>query len=116
MKKYLFLFVFSSLLLSCDNDEGPTSCGVENPVEDLAWIKASIEDVNNTGLSEYSYLSQAKYQGETLFFFGSCCPFCNWALIVTDCQGNALEGDIRLTDLSDVTVIWQPANSVCDFS
>lgn len=116
MKKFLLLIVCSAFLFSCNEDENPAVCGVENPVEDLAWIKASIEEFSSDGLSNYSYLSQARYQGETVFFFGSCCPFCNWALIVKDCQGNVLEGDIKLTDLTDQKVIWQPDNSVCDFS
>jgi hypothetical protein len=85
-------------------------------VEDLAWIKSIIQENSGSSLAEYSYLTQARYQGQTVFFFGSCYPFCNWALIVQDLQGNALEGDIRMDDLEDQKIIWQPANSVCDFS
>ena len=116
MKKYLFLLVCSALLFSCNDEEGPAVCGVENPVEDLAWIKSAIQEMSGPGFSEYSYLSQARYQGETVFFFGSCDPLANWALIVRDCQGNPVEGEISLTDLNGQKVIWKPSNSVCNFS
>ena len=116
MKKYLFLLISSALFFSCNEDERPVVCGTANPLEDIAWIKSAIEEYGSSELAEYSYLSQARYQGETVFFFGSCCPFCNWALIVRDCQGNQVEGTFNVGDLSDQEVIWKPANSVCNFS
>ena len=115
-KSYLLVLLSSFLLLGCNENDGPAVCGVENPMEDLAWIKSFIQENSGSALAEYSYLTQARYQGQTVFFFGSCCPFCNWAFIVQDCQGNALEGDIRMDDLEDQKIIWKPANSVCTFS
>lgn len=116
MKKHLLLLVFIAFFFSCNENEGPVLCGAEDPVEDIAWIKAAIEENESSELSEYLYLSQARYQGETVFFFGSCCPNCNWALIVQDCQGNQIEGTITFDDLSDREVIWQPSNSECVFN
>lgn len=116
MKKYLFLFVCSMLLFSCYDDEGPSVCGVENPVRDLVWIKEGIKSASNPSYSEYSYLMQATYQGKTVFFFGYCDPLANWALIVKDCDGNRVEGEISFSDLKDQKVIWKPSNSVCTFS
>lgn len=113
MKKYLFLLACSALFFSCNDKEEPAVCGVENPVEDLAWIKKGIQLQTS---SEYEYLTQATYQGKTVFYFGSCCPSCNWALIVKDCEGNQVAGEISLSDLKDKKVIWKPANSVCTFS
>lgn len=115
MKKYLLYLVFSAFFFSCNENEEPVSCGVENPVEDIAWIKAAIEEYSTNQNAQFSYLKQARYDGETVFFFGSCCPNCLWALIVKDCQGNVIEGDIAFEDLTSQEVIWQPSNSECVF-
>ncbi|SDA75951.1 hypothetical protein SAMN03080617_02123 [Algoriphagus alkaliphilus] len=115
MKKYLFFFICSAFLLSCNENEGPTVCGVENPVEDLAWLKQEIETAGVPSSSEYSYLMQATYQGKTVFFFGFCNPLWHWALIIRDCEGNRIAGEISIFDLSDQKVIWKPADSVCTF-
>lgn len=116
MKKYLFLWISSAILFSCNEDERPVVCDTANPLEDIAWIKAAVEEYSSSELSEYTYLSQASYQGETVFFFGSCCPNCNWALIVRDCQGNELTENITFDELTSQEVIWQPSNSACDFN
>lgn len=116
MKKYLFLLVCSALIFSCNDEERPAVCGVENPVEDLAWVKGQIQSMGFPNSVAYSYLKQANYQGETVFFFGYCDPLANWALIVRDCQGNRIEGEISLSDLNEQKVIWKPSTSLCEFS
>jgi hypothetical protein len=88
---------------------------VENPVEDLVWIKSFIQEMSGSGYNGYSYFKQASYQGETVFYFGSCDPLANWALIVKNCEGNRIAGEISLFDLTDQKVIWKPANSACNF-
>ena len=114
MQKVFFLILFCTLFLSCRENDGPTTCAVAAPVNDLAWIQQGIKELENTSLIEYSYLVQATYKGETVFFFGSCCPFCKFALVILDCQGKAISGSISTADLIDQKVIWKPANSVCN--
>lgn len=116
MKKILLLFICSDLLFSCNENEGPVVCGVENPAEDLAWIKKEIQSIGFPNSVKYSYLMQASYQEKTVFFFGYCNPLMNFALIVKDCEGNQVLGETTLSDLKDQKVIWKPSDSECNFS
>ena len=112
----LLVLLSSALLFGCADKENLTSCGVENPVEDLAWLKQEIENASVPSSSEYSFLMQASYQGQTVFFFGFCNPLWNYAAIYKDCQGNRISGKPTFADLSNQKVIWKPENSVCTFS
>ena len=114
MKKLSFTFLIGIFLLgSCNEKDDPTPCGVENPTEDLAWLKSQIQGSQSGSLSEYAYLIQATYKGRTVFSWASCCPFCNWVAVIQDCQGNVVE-DASLNELENQKVIWRPENSVCN--
>jgi len=114
MEKARLIILLCVLFLSCRENDGPTTCAVADPVNNLPWIQQGIKELENSSLIEYSYLVQATYKGETVFFFGSCCPFCKFALVILDCQGKSISGSISTADLSDQKVIWKPANSVCN--
>lgn len=116
MKAFLLVFLSSAFLFGCADGENPTSCGVENPLEDLAWLKQDIENAADPRTSEYSFLMQATYRGQTVFFFGFCNPLWNYAAIIKDCQGNQVAGEVSVADLSNQKMIWKPSNSVCSFS
>lgn len=113
MKSFLLVLLNSAFLLGCADSENPTYCGVENPVEDLAWIKESIKESQSSSLSQYSYLIQGSYEGETVFSWGSCCPFCNFVVMVQDCQGNLIEG-VSLSEVKNQKIIWKPENFACN--
>ena len=116
MKSFFLVLLSSALLFGCADSENPASCGVENPVEDLAWLKQEIKNASVPSSSEYSFLIQATYRGQTVFYFGFCNPLWNWAIILKDCQGNRVPGEVSSADLVNEKVIWKPANSVCSFS
>jgi hypothetical protein len=116
MKSFLLLLLSAAFLIACNESDLPAVCGVENPIEDLAWLKQEIENASIPNSSEYSFLMQATYRGQTVFYFGFCNPLWNWATILRDCQGNQIPGEVSLTDLVNEKVIWKPANSVCTFS
>lgn len=90
-------------------------CGVVNPTENLQWLKDRINELKtNTEFSKYLYVQQSTYDGQTVFMFGSCCPFCNSTTLVRDCSGNTL--DISSREVTDpFTVIWTGENSECMF-
>lgn len=117
MKKSLYPVLFCLLAgFSCaEKDDPATACGVIDPVENLAWLKQLAENAAIGGLSEFSYITQAKYKGKRVFYQGSCCPNCFWVLILYDCEGNRINEEISLNDLEDSLVIWQPENFQCSF-
>lgn len=116
MKSFFLVLLSSAFLFGCTDGENPTSCGVENPVEDLAWLKQEIQNASIPSSSEYSFLMQATYRGQTVFYFGFCNPLWNYATIFRDCQGNQLTGEVIFAEFTNQKVIWKPANSICTFS
>lgn len=114
MQKNLLLLCVLFLFFSCQESENPNPCGVVNPVREVDWIKDAIKENEAGGLAVYSYLVQAEYKGQPVFYFGSCCPFCKFAIVVLDCQGNKLSSSISSSDLVNSKVIWKPANSICN--
>lgn len=117
MRKSIYLVLFLALVgFSCEEKDDPISaCGVSDPIENLPWLAAKKEAVATGPMSEYSYIVQATYDDQTVFYVGLCCPTCNTVIILYDCSGNALEGDVDLNAIKDGKVIWQPENVECLF-
>lgn len=115
MQKALVILLLSGLLFSCRENDGPTVCAVDDPVNGIPWIKQKVEELEKSNFITYSYLVQSEYKGQPVFYFGSCCPFCKFAIVILDCQGQALSSSISSSDLLNSKVIWKPANSVCNF-
>lgn len=113
MKSFLIVLLSSAILFGCSDGENPTSCGVENPVDDLAWIKEAIEFSQSSGLAGFTYLVQGTYKGKTVFIVESCCPFCNLISAVQDCRGEVIP-DASVSDVTNKKVIWKPENSACN--
>jgi hypothetical protein len=73
--------------------------------------------VDNPELYQYFYVSQGNLDGETVFIFGGCCPFCSMIIPVRDCKGDLigyLGANGELSTIKDETVIWQPPNFACN--
>ncbi|WP_339925969.1 hypothetical protein [uncultured Cyclobacterium sp.] len=117
MKKLFYPFIFSLLILfSCNETDNPdTICGVTDPLNDLPWLKTLQQGLASEEMSEYNYIGQASYEGETVFYLASCCPNCNWQLVSYDCSGDTIEGDYALEDLEGKKVIWKSEDSECVF-
>ncbi|WP_154852178.1 hypothetical protein [Cyclobacterium xiamenense] len=112
LTKSAFL-VFSFVLISCEKDDcSPKNpCEVQNPIQELPWLKEAIDEVRT---DEYAYYSTALYQGERIFFFGNCDPLANYASIIRNCAGDELGNTNEVYDrLSEIEVIWKPENSKC---
>ncbi len=112
MRRTFLLIVCAAILFSCNENEGPSACGVENPVEDLPWLKSSIQETESSALAQYAYLIQGTYKGQTVFSMGSCCPYCLTLVVILDCQGNVIE-DAALQEVKNQKIIWRPENSTC---
>ncbi len=117
MKRSIYPILFCLILnFAClEKDEPTTACGVTDPVENLPWLKQLAANAASGGLSEYAYITQAKYKGKRLFYLGICCPACSWALILYDCEGNRINEEISFDDLEDSAVIWHTENYQCQF-
>ncbi|WP_425638053.1 hypothetical protein ACPUEN_01405 [Algoriphagus yeomjeoni] len=119
MKKLINPIFLCCLLISvsCTENEDPAmACGVSDPIENLPWLKQMAENASSGGLSEFAYIAKAKYKGKRVFYLGSCCPNCSWALILYDCERNTLTDEIGFDDLEDTKVIWQTSDNQCAFS
>lgn len=81
----LVLFGFCA----CDKDPDPLpTCNTEYPISDLPWLKARIDQLEDSGQSQYTYITLGKYRGQPVFLFGSCCEECTTENVVYDCSGS----------------------------
>lgn len=112
--RLLYLLLGATLLLySCQQQEEPQICNVEEPLTDLIWLKTLLTTATDSDLSIYSYLIQGSYQNQIVFILANCCPFCNWMPVVLDCQGNPVQ-QATLFEVMDQKVIWRSKGSVCN--
>ncbi|MCL6295784.1 hypothetical protein [Jejuia spongiicola] len=109
------------IVLSCNNNDDGISntCNVANPVEDFAWLKEKVLDIEQSTQVDEFYISQAIYEGETVFIVGNCCANCNSVLPVYNCEGERInilgcsEEFINFNILNRDTVIWNSKNFIC---
>ncbi|MDO5968438.1 hypothetical protein Q4Q35_01325 [Flavivirga aquimarina] len=119
----LFTTLFFISFLSCKNDDDNfnNTCNVLNPVEDLSWLKeqiAELETENSTFL-KFMYFSQTKYDEQTVYVLRNCCPYCNTAILVYNCEGIHIgtigndDNDITPDILKNEIIIWEASNFEC---
>ena len=119
----LIVVIVLALFFSCNSDDdiGHNNCAVDNPVEDLDWLKAKIAELeaSDSSTAKYRYISQAEYNNRTVFILGNCCPICNTVLPVYDCEGASLgiigtrDQDIDESIMDDDIIIWSPSDFTC---
>ncbi|MBA4300645.1 hypothetical protein SAMN03080617_02122 [Algoriphagus alkaliphilus] len=109
MKKSIWLIVIFLIFQSCA-EIMQADCGVDNPLEDLEWLKAETENSNRSG---FIYLVQGKYKGRTVFFFNGCDPLQLTMAAIQDCRGEIIQ-EASVNDVRDQRVIWKPKNSACN--
>ena len=92
MKHLLSLFFIGMLLLSCNKENEITECGVANPLEDLAWL-ADLKDPCEEDEICSTSISQAIYNGETVFYAFLAGPLCDPAfrVVLFDCEGDTVK-------------------------
>jgi hypothetical protein len=103
-KKALLLaaVVFSFAFSCCDEDdenemELHAACSVNNPVEDLPWLKSRIAEMCGSAVGEYGYVDIVTYKGADAFLIGNGCPYCNTVIVLYDCSGDKI-GFVDITD------------------
>lgn len=111
------LFFISLIVFSCHHDDDVSMmCNVSNPIEDLEWLKNRIDELVQTGNGEF-YISQANYNGKTIFIEANCCLVCNSIIPVYYCSGESVgyigDDNLTWTLLDNDKVIWKPDDFKC---
>lgn len=124
MKKVFSILTIIFFISSCNNDKDDintkSACGVDNPIENLAWLKDMIQEKgqNYSDLYKYMYIKQSTYNNEAVFIDANCCPECNSVFPVYNCSGEEIGviGDEKFpSDLfSKGKVIWKSKDNECD--
>ena len=87
-------------------------CGVANPIQDLPWLKAAIEE--SSGKTDYCTpwsVTQGRYQGQTVYLVSLsgalCCDIPGNS--VYDCQGELVfaADPAKEAKIKDKKVVWQ---------
>ena len=121
MKKIILLLSFLGLV-GCANDDidlpAKAACDVNNPIEDLAWLKSQIDEIKNnqSDISKYFYIEIAEYQNQTIFISNNCCPICNTIVPIYNCEGEGLGllgGEIKQSEITNVKVIFSRNDFPC---
>jgi len=113
------IFLGLTLIFSCKKDTSGNTCGVDNPLEDLPWLKSRIAIISgsNPQTAKYQFVSQANYRGNTVFIFGNCDPLALSVFPVVSCAniniGNV--GEIPADSLLNQVTIWKMPDSLCNF-
>ncbi len=116
MKHAAAFLIVISMIISCKKEEvdpDKNTCGVVSPVTELDWLKQEIarREQDTTDLNKYFFIQQGSSNGQTVFIYNNCCPFCSTVLLVYNCEGENIK--IAPQGIGDVKVIWSPANFAC---
>jgi hypothetical protein len=80
------------LLATCSNDEH--TCSVNDPAQDLPWLKETIESYK-TGYTDVT-IEQGRFVLNTVFIITPCCLTCRSIVAVTpwvrNCEGKVMDG------------------------
>lgn len=125
MRKILIILIVTfTTNTSCkmdDDNELSNTCNVDNPVEDLIWLKEKIKNLEQSSSinSGDIYISQVNYEGNTIFILGNCCELYNSVSPVYNCKGELIsrlgcgDGEINFKILEKDIIIWSPPNFKC---
>jgi len=91
-KIFSCIFICGLILIGCEKSENSIpDCIVENPLEELDWLK----DVKNslTNCTCQISILQGKYREKTVFYIMNTDPVCNsvFQVVLWDCNGNVVK-------------------------
>jgi len=119
------VLIICFIILSCDSDDSANqfknSCSVDNPVEDLAWLKSEIErrNQNINDASKYCYIAQSLSKDQSIFIYGDCDPRVDKVAPVYNCSGENIGfvGDVNFSfeAITIGKIIWKTDDFICEF-
>ena len=91
-KFFYYILVCALFLISCEKSENSIpECKVENPMEELSWLK----DVKNsiTNCTCQISILQGKFREKTVFYVMNTDPLCNsvFHVVLWDCNGDIVK-------------------------
>lgn len=97
MKLIFYFFIAAGMLIACQKDtEGINDCGVENPIEELAWLH---EMKNSISCICHSSIAQGTFKGQTVFFIIVPSFYCDAAgITIWDCNGDVVKEFLYIDD------------------
>lgn len=113
-------FFLLFIVLACrKSDSDVSGCGLDNPGEELTWLKGRIDSMatDTTELVKYCYVVQGEYKRRTVFKFEDCNPAINKLVFTLNCDGNRIDSNddpIFTSELKDPKVIWKPEEFACE--
>lgn len=92
--KYLIAVVMClTLFIACKKDKEPvTTCGVDDPLNDLPWLHAMTNDCSSDAICQ-PVIMQGIYNHQPVFFNGLSGPLCDPAFFVNlrNCDGDIIK-------------------------
>ena len=84
-KTQLCIFFLLILMISCNNNKDSRVCNVENPLEELVFLKEAVNTINVIDCAGKSCITQYFYNSETVFEVNIC-----GQIIVYNCYGKVI--------------------------
>ncbi|HMJ71221.1 MAG TPA: hypothetical protein VK508_20135 [Cyclobacteriaceae bacterium] len=111
----LLFFLTILAVVSCKDKDEPQVCDVEDPVNELQWLKDKAAEIQNSEFSaKYFYIEEADYNGQVVFYVNNCCPMCTTFITYYDCSGTPLE-EVDASQVKNGRRIWTPEGLECVF-
>lgn len=122
MKRISLAAILVGLLaFGCNNDDVTviSACDVENPIEDLEWLRSEIQRRKNDTSADavYCYIEQAKSDGQTIFIYNDCNPLASKVIPILNCSGTSVgflgDENFRLNGIEERFVLFRPTDFAC---
>jgi len=123
MKKFISIFLGLSLM-GCDlnnddnNIQSLISCGVDNVLIELDWLRQEVErrELSTSSDIRFCFITQAILNGDTVFIYQDCNPIINKTIPIFNCEGinlNTPDNPINFNALRNQHIIWQLDDFEC---
>jgi hypothetical protein len=96
----LFCLLLFAIALSCSDEsdcaeecENSSFCGVDNPAENLPWLKEQINELEQWNHGDYFYFASVRYMGMPAILQSNCCINCDSRPRLLNCDGEEIETD-----------------------
>lgn len=106
-----------SFAISCKPDDEVSACG--NDPQNIQWLNDRIAELESSEIVQYFYIERAEFQGNQIFIFNNCCPFCGTIISVYNCEGEmigTLGTEISASKINGRKIYWKPTGFGCQLN